>query len=272
MFSVRVVAFEQSACSDNPDSDLIIILEESVREVASTDLLTHANLPEGWALIAEEEIPYNDVIADVSKHDYISGSNYILSNFDYRIMQLFKTNNGSIVLVYVDYFKNTDQPGYVLDAYSSIISRASNVGTFHSTGTTYGQDGITCNVGSERHLYFIDGKRFFMVYGEDRPSVETIGKLYASKSRPMIVNEKYHWMAKVCKSGTDECTKDIYYGEDYETLSLKSCKVTHAGSTTDCPESRIESYSLACFHSWSKTCLKVCAKFESLIKKLVHRV
>ncbi|MBM3309114.1 MAG: hypothetical protein FJY77_02575, partial [Candidatus Altiarchaeales archaeon] len=248
-------AIEYSDCSNYPDADLILLLEESVRDVSYLDVPTGASLPDGWSLYRESYISDEDVIAGEEEKDYVSESNYNENNFDYRYAQLFTAADGSIVLVYIDYFKNENQPRYILEAYRKVISGARNVAEIRSTGTKYGDEGIICHVEDEYHLYFRGGSKFYMIYGNSSASIELAAKLYVSELKPILVTEKYHWMAKVCKTGTDRCTKYVYYGRDYESIDSLECKVTHGSDSTECPEDRIEttgSYIKVPFHSCSK--------------------
>ena len=252
---LNVTGAEYSTCDNYPDADIIVLLEESIREVLYTTVLTFASLPEEWHLEWEVEVSYENVLEDIEEQGYPSKTIYAESKFDYRYVQYFETDDESWVLIEIDNFMSSDTPRHVLEAHRRVISQARNVGDLRATGTKYGEEGIICSVGSDYHLYFTQGSRFFMIYGNSSDNVRLFAELYTNQENPMIVKEKYHWMARVCESGTDECTKEIYYNSRSEDVILGGCEVTYEGSTTECPEDRIQKYSgyiKIPFHSCNK--------------------
>ena len=240
-----VTSFGEYACSDYPDKDLIILLDESDNNVTHSDYLQNSDLPEGWSIASQEMLSDGDVKDYLIKNDLIVPKDYYDGVLSSVYWEKIQAGPNMTAYVTVETINDSQRANKIyeklLDAYRDSRGAIINF----ETSTKYGQKGFAGRFKRDDYIiYFLDSKnRMIYVYGLNESDVKYVADGYNHLKNSLIVTESHHWKAKVCKSGTDACTQTLYFSSVYDSFQLKNCTTVHGGKDIPCPKDRFEEFS-----------------------------
>lgn len=232
-------------CSDYPDKDLIILLDESDNNVTYSEYMQNSDIPDDWAIASQEMFSDEDIKDYLVKNDPIVPEDYYDGVLSGIYWQKIQAGDNRTVYVIVETLNDSTRANKIyektLDAYRDSRGVIIN---FDTTGE-YGQKGFRGQFKRDVYIiYFLDAKnRMIYVSGLNESDVEYVADRYNHLKNSLIVTESRHWKALVCKAGTDACTQTLYYSSVYDSTSLKECKTSHSGKDLPCPENRFERFS-----------------------------
>ena len=154
-YSANSLAFD---CSDYPDKELIILLDETTKNVSYSDYPINADLPDDWMIVDEGELSYEDIESYITKSD-LNKLDYWMDRFlgaAYQSIDTGKDDDGVYVLV--ESFSERKYAVNVYEEYHDLYDQASNVEDFAQLHG-YGVEGYTAHVRGGDYVYkFIDEK------------------------------------------------------------------------------------------------------------------
>ena len=230
-------------CEDYPDKDIVILLKESVNNVSLSEYVQSSDLYEDWYISSSYDFADDEIKRYISKQGVVMWTDYDKETFMGMHFQTIEAGNDT-AYVLIEKFTEENAAKRIYQQFLSLYSKAGNVIDLKKI-STLGIAGYGARIKHDDYVIkFIDNNnRLIHISSLNMSLVEYIADKYAHLENSLIVTEQNHWVAKVCKAQTDECTQTVYFSSDYDKYNLINCSTLHQGKRIPCPESRMELYS-----------------------------
>ncbi len=234
-------AYEGISCSEYPENDLILLLDESKNNVTYSKYLTNSDIPGSWVITDQHELTREDINEYILKSAF-SRRDYREDKFIGMYVQSISTEGGEVDVL-IESFTQKSDAEKIYDFYNQEYKEARNVVGFENTDK-YGVKGFTAQIRNDEYVYkFIDQKnRLIHIWSLSEDDGAYVAEKYSDLKSTLLISETRHFKAKVCKSQSLACTQIFYFSPTNDEYTVTKCITQHGSRDIPCPESRMDKY------------------------------